>query len=72
MTPHFLSFIMQTDGCESEENWVPSDDALILHWRRCCYVMQIWKQTDVTEMDYPDITDWGWTFCANELIIRWD
>lgn len=63
---------MKTEGCQSEEHWLPSDDALMLHWKRCCYVMQIWEQADVTQMVYPDITNWGWSYVDNELVFMWD
>ena len=66
------TYIMETDGCQSEENWLPSDDALLLHWKRCCYVMQIWEQADVTQMVYPDITAWGWSYVDNQLVFKWD
>jgi hypothetical protein len=66
------SAIMKTEGCQSEENWLPSDEALNFHWKRCCYVVQIWEQADVTLMLYPEITEWGWSYVDNELVFMWD
>jgi len=55
-------FVMRAEGCTSEDFWLPSNDSLILHWKRSCYVLQIWKQTDVANIVYPIITEWGWSY----------
>ena len=65
-------FIMQTDQCGSEDFWLPSDDSLKLHFKRCCYVLQVWKQTDIGFIKYPNITDYGWAFVGEDLVFRWD
>jgi hypothetical protein len=64
--------IMKTEGCQSEESWLPSDDALLFHWKRCCYVLQIWEQADRTEMIFPDLKEWGWCYVDKELVFKWD
>ena len=67
------TFIMQSPECTSEQYWLPSHDSLMLHWKRCCYVLQIWKQSDLSFIKYPDITDWGWSFVDDkDLVFRWD
>ena len=64
---------MQSPECTSEQYWLPSHDSLMLHWKRCCYVLQIWKQSDLSFIKYPDITDWGWSFVNDEdLVFGWD
>jgi hypothetical protein len=64
--------ITQTEGCQSEDFWLPSDDSLQLHWQRSCYALQIWQQADVAQIKYPDIINWGWAFDNNELMVVWD
>ena len=65
------TFIMQSPECTSEQYWLPSHDSLILHWKRCCYVLQIWRQSDVSFMKYPDITQWGWSYGdEKDLVFR--
>ncbi len=49
------TMIMNESGCESEDFWLPSNDSLQLHWKRCCYVVQIWQQAGVNIMDFPDV-----------------
>ena len=67
------TFIMQSPECTSEQYWLPSHDSLMLHWKRCCYLLQIWKQSDLSFIKYPDITDWGWSFVDDkDLVFRWD
>ena len=66
------TFIMQSPECTSEQYWLPSHDSLMLHWKRCCYVLQIWKQSDLSFMKYPDTTQWGWSFVEKDLVFRWD
>jgi hypothetical protein len=65
--------VMKVKGCTSEDYWVPSDNSLELHWMRTCYVKQIWLQADISAVNYPDITQWGWTFLENgSLSVKWD
>ena len=64
--------VRKEPGCETEDYWLPSDDALKLHWKRCCYILQMWKQTDQNIITLPNITEWGWSIVDNELIVKWD
>ena len=43
-----------------------------LHWQRCCYVFQIWNQSDKTNILYPPISEWGWSYVDNKLVFKWD
>jgi hypothetical protein len=64
--------VMKEPGCESEEKWMPSFDSLQLHWKRCCYVMQMWQQADQNIITYPDVEKWGWSLVDDKLFVVWD
>ena len=55
-----------------EEKYIPSVDALRLHWRRSCWVAEVWQQSDQYVIDVPNLLDYGWTFADNKLSIVWD
>ena len=63
---------MKEPNCESEAKWLPSFDSPKLHWKRCCYVVQMWQQTDPNIMDYPDVEQWGWSITDDKLTVKWD
>ncbi len=56
-----------------EEEMVPSIGALERHWKRSCYVINIWKQAAHNTMSYPLPQNNGWKFDENKLLlIDWD
>ncbi len=58
---------------KSEELYLPSNGSLLLHWKRCCWVSQIWKQSTSNIIEFPDVRQWGWKYNDdNDLIIMWD
>ena len=64
--------VMKQQGCEGEDCWPPSNDALQYHWKRCCFVGQMWEQADNNFLVLPDITKWGWSVIDDNLEIKWD
>ena len=48
-----------------EVDMIPSDDALLRHWKRSCWVISVWRQS--TPLDRN-----GWNFDQNVLLIEWD
>ena len=48
---------------------IPSDDALLLHWKRSCWVLHMWQQSDQPIMT---LENYGWSITDNELTIKWD
>ena len=56
----------------SEDFYLPSTDALLLHWKRTCYTCQIWQQADNNYIDYPNVTDWGWKLDNQNLSVVWE
>ena len=56
---------------------IPSDEALLLHWRRTCWVIHMWTQADLNTVTLEPITNHGRTIndpaiTGNRLSIIWD
>ncbi|CAC5395934.1 KIF4 [Mytilus coruscus] len=56
----------------SEEFFLPSNDALFLHWKRSCWVKLVWQQANQNFVHYPILNDHGWKIEKNVLSIVWD
>ncbi|CAC5371822.1 unnamed protein product [Mytilus coruscus] len=56
----------------SEVEMIPNAEALKLHWLRCCWVMQYWKQSSTTFMSLPDIKCFGWNIINGDVTVVWD
>lgn len=50
----------------------PSSDALWRHWKRACWVIDMWKQADRNTMQVADINSYGWKVTGDILTIDWD
>ncbi len=57
------------DRVKFENEMIPSDDALLLHWKRSCWVLHMWQQSDQPIMT---LENYGWGIIGNELTIKWD
>ena len=56
----------------SEEYYIPSDDALRLHWYRGCWVSQVWRQADSNNIQFPHLNNYGWLIENESLSVKWD
>ncbi|CAC5422646.1 LIN54 [Mytilus coruscus] len=56
----------------SEVEMIPNAEALKLHWLRCCWVMQYWKQRNTNFMSLPEINSFGWNISNGEITVVWD
>ena len=56
----------------SEEYYLPSNDALTYHWKRVCWVSQVWAQSDKPHIVFPDVEEWGWKSDSGTLNCEWD
>ncbi|CAC5386182.1 unnamed protein product [Mytilus coruscus] len=56
----------------SEVEMIPNAEALKLHWLRCCWVMQYWKQSSTNFMSLPDIKCFGWNIINGDVTVVWD
>ena len=55
-----------------ENEQIPSDESLWLHWKRSCWVSNMWEQADKNVMDIGEVSDFGWTVKNNTLSVVWD
>ena len=60
------------DRITIETQMVPSTEALWRHWKRSCWVMDMWRQADKNTMQVATITNFGWNLADNVLTIDWD
>jgi len=57
---------------ENEDYYLPSTDALELHWKRVCWVAQVWESAAIRYISYPDVVLYGWTISNGVLSVVWD
>ncbi|PIK52732.1 hypothetical protein BSL78_10365 [Apostichopus japonicus] len=55
-----------------ESEWMPSTDALRLHWQRCCWVLTVWAQACSSNVTVPELTSHGWTVANDKVSVVWD
>ena len=70
----WLDEIRETTGDRSqfENEIVPSFDALYRHWRRTCWVLDMWGQANLQQMTLQPLTNFGWIVEQGNLCIDWD
>ena len=55
-----------------ENEMIPSNAALYLHWKRTCWISHMWSQADINTMVLKPLTEYGWTLKDGKLTIVWD
>ena len=60
------------DRCTFDNKMIPSTDALYYHWKRSCWVLNMWAQSDRNTMVLEPITDYGWHLDNDTLHLTWD
>lgn len=60
------------DRIQFENETIPSTDALYRHWKRACWVMDMWHQSNKNEMELAPLADFGWIVDVDLLSIDWD
>ena len=60
------------DRITFESEMVPSTQALWRHWKRSCWVIDMWRQADRNTMQLATITSYGWKVVDDILTIDWD
>ena len=70
----WMENIRQTiwDRVQFETEMIPSNDALDRHWKRTCWVLDMWKQSSQSTMLLKPLTDYGWRIEGDELMYEWD
>ena len=48
------------DRVQFENEMVPSTDALHRHWKRSCWVLDVWSQADKNTLNPKLLTEYGW------------
>ena len=76
LTQHtaWLEDIRQTmwERTQFEDGMMPSDDALHLHWKRVCWVVDMWRQVNTHNLCLQPMTEYGWRLENDTLIYDWD
>ncbi len=70
----WLDHIRQTiwDRISSENETIPSCEALHYHWLRSCWVLHMWQQAQSNEVVLAPLNGNGWTKTNETLEIFWD
>ena len=55
-----------------ENGNIPSNDALLLHWKRSCWVIDMWRQANANKMTLEPLTNFGWQLDDDDFKIMWD
>ena len=64
---HVQTCAGSTDTCDQA-----STDALYFHWKRTCWVLDMWGQADRNVTVLEPVTEYGWTVEDRNLCITWD
>lgn len=57
---------------DSEEEVMPSNDALKYHWERCCWVLHLWGQAGSQDVTHKNVTQYGYSLEGGSLSVIWD
>jgi len=60
------------DRINMENDMVPSVDALWRHWKRSCWVADMWGQADQNTMNVKDVSLYGWSVKDGTISVDWD
>lgn len=55
-----------------ENEMIPSTDALYRHWKRSCWIINMWHQANCSQMVLKPLSLYGWKVIDNSLTIDWD
>ena len=57
---------------KSPADEVPSFDALLYHWKRCVWVLHMWKQSLNNTVNLLPMTSYGWEMKDGHLAVKWE
>ena len=60
------------DRTQFENNMIPSIEALYRHWKRACWVIDMWRQAENNEIVLKPLELHGWKTDEDKLAIDWD
>ena len=55
-----------------ENDMITSVESLFRHWKRACWVLDLWKQSDKNIMYPKPLSKYGWITTKDTLAIDWD
>ena len=50
-----------------KDDCVPSESALLLHWKRACWVIELWRQAECRRIESRPLNGNGWVLHNNQL-----
>ncbi|XP_071951903.1 uncharacterized protein [Antedon mediterranea] len=57
----------------SEDQWMPTVDALKYHWLRTCWIALVWSQASTNLVVIPDCIKYGWSQTdQGKITVIWD
>ena len=60
------------DRTQFEDDMMPSTEALYRHWKRVCWVIDMWRQANRPTLELRPLTEFGWRTSQDKLIFDWD
>ena len=60
------------DRIQFENEMIPNNDVLHLHWKRVCWVLDLWAQADRNTIIPKPLSNYGWKVQDNTLAVDWD
>ena len=60
------------DRTQFENNMIPSIEALYRHWKRACWVIDMWRQAENNQIALKPLELHGWKTDEDKLAIDWD
>lgn len=60
------------DRIQFEDETIPSVDSLYRHWKRACWVIDMWHQSNRNIMELKHLTDFGRIIEGDTLTFDWD
>ena len=60
------------DRIDSDDELLPTVEALQLHWKHSCWVSTLWSKANSNKLALPDIINCGWKVENGKLEFEWD
>jgi hypothetical protein len=60
------------DRVTNEVEFLPTAEALTLHWSRSSWVSKMWSRACQNQVELPSLTDFGWRLHDDNLEVVWD
>ena len=60
------------DQIQFKNEMIPNNDVLHWHWKRVCWVLDLWAQADRNTIIPKPLSNYGWKVQDNTLAVDWD